>query len=79
MVDDKLDCGVIKHRTSPYASLVILVKKKDHTWRVCLDYRALNGTTLKYKFPIPLIEELLMNCMVLQFFRRSTCGPRIIK
>ena len=59
MIKDMLNTSVIQPNTSPYASTLLLVKKKDGSWRFCIDYRQLNSQTIKNKFPIPIIEDLL--------------------
>ena len=51
--------GVIRDSTSPFASPVVLMKKKDGTWRLCIDYRQLNKYIVKDTFLIPLVEQLL--------------------
>lgn len=56
---DLLNTGVIQESKSHYASPVILVKKKDGTWRLCVDYRYLSDLTINHNYPIPIIDELL--------------------
>jgi hypothetical protein len=51
--------GLIRHSTSPYGSPIIFVKKKDGTFRLCVDYRALNNITVKNRYPLPRIDDLL--------------------
>ncbi|GKC55706.1 putative mitochondrial protein [Tanacetum coccineum] len=59
MIMELMDSGVIRASQSPFSSPIVMVKKKDGTWRMCIDYRQLNKHTIKYKFHIPMIEELI--------------------
>lgn len=59
MIQQMLEEGIIKPSTSPFFAPVILVKKKDCSWRFYVDYRALNAITVKDRFLIPAVDELL--------------------
>lgn len=58
---------IIRRNTSPYAAPVVLVRKKDESLRLCVDYRQLNANTVKDAYPLPRIDEALA------VFAKSTC------
>jgi hypothetical protein len=58
-IKELLDMGHIRPSSSPFASSVVLVKKKDGTMQMCIDFWALNKKTIKNRYPIPRIDELL--------------------
>ncbi|WVZ55602.1 hypothetical protein U9M48_006242 [Paspalum notatum var. saurae] len=58
-VHDLLDKGLIQPSSSPFSSPMLLVKKKDGSWRPVVDYRYLNALTVRGKLPIPVFDEMM--------------------
>jgi hypothetical protein len=70
IVHEFLEMGVICPSTIPYSSLVVMVLKKEGTWLMCLDFCTLNKLTIKDKFPIPVIDDLLDELSGAQYFTK---------
>jgi hypothetical protein len=65
-----LEQGVIRPSTSPCGSPIIIVPKKDGTWRMCIDYRALRKITLKNQYTLPRIDDLLDELKHAKYFTK---------
>lgn len=59
ITDELKECGLIRDSASQYSSPVLLVKKKNGEHRMVIDYRRLNRQTVKDKFPLPVIDDML--------------------
>ena len=67
-IKDLLAKGHIQHSNSPFSAPIFFVKKKDGTLRMVVDYRAVNKLTIKNRFPLPRIDDLLDKLQGAQYF-----------
>jgi hypothetical protein len=69
-IQELLDKGVIMPSTSPCGSQIVLVPKKDGTWHMCVDFRALNKIAVKNRYPLPRIDDLLDQLKDAKYFTK---------
>jgi transposase InsO family protein len=69
-IEENLANGRITHSTSPAGSPILFVPKKDGTLRLCVDYRGLNKATIKNRYPLPLIGELMDRLATARFLSK---------
>ncbi|GFV00873.1 retrovirus-related Pol polyprotein from transposon 412 [Trichonephila clavipes] len=77
-IEEWLNEGIIRPSSSEYASPIVMVKKKDGSSRMCIDYRKLNQKLVKDKFPLPLIEDVLDTLQEAKHFRRLCTKKELI-
>ena len=69
-IQELLQKGNIRPKSSPCRSPIVLVQKKYGTWRLCIDYRALNKIIVRNWYPIPRIDDLLDRLKGAKFFSK---------
>ncbi|MFS8027127.1 putative nucleotidyltransferase, Ribonuclease H [Helianthus anomalus] len=69
-LDDFLAKGFIRPSSSPWGAPILLVKKKDGSMRLCIDYRELNKVTIKNKYPLPRIDDLFDQLQGASYFSK---------
>lgn len=70
-VEDLLEKKFVRQSVSPWGALVFLVKKKDGSMRLCIDYRQLNKVTIKNKYPLSIIEDLMDQLVDARVFSKN--------
>lgn len=68
IIKELLNAGVIRESCSPFASPILLVKKKDGSDRLCVDYRELNSNTVPDRYPLPLIGDQIQRLAGAEYF-----------
>ena len=69
-VQELLEKGFIRPNTSPCGSPIVLVRKKYGSWRMCIDNQALNKITIKNRYPLPRIDDLLDQLKEVVYFTK---------
>jgi hypothetical protein len=69
-LDELISKGYIRPSASPWGSPVLFVRKKDGSMRMCIDYRNLNAVTIKNKYPLPRIDDLLDQLRGAKYFSK---------
>lgn len=67
-IDEMLAHGIIKESSSPYASPIVIVPKKNGEIRICVDYRQLNAVTIKDRFPLPRVDDTIDTLFGARYF-----------
>lgn len=67
-IKELLDAAIIRESSSPFPSPILLVKKKDGTDRLCVDYRELDSNTVPDRYPLPLIGDQIQRLVGAHYF-----------
>ena len=77
-LQELLSLGFIRPSVSPWGAPVLFVKKKDGSMRLCIDYHELNKVTIKNRYPLPRIDDLLTNFRAVSYTHLTLPTKRIV-